>query len=154
MKYKVNDAITGGVEFYQEYNFGPSGIAQGVYDLLAGRTELEVFAIAQHPNSGGKIYHLQGIGLMDIEGYKTFRCVGENWDPDGAASCSVISSGERSADPAIVAATLVYNLQRPWTWGDYTVDYPRDLCIFRVTELPSGYEGWYWSNRENGGVTR
>lgn len=145
MQYRTGDKIQGGVDSFQEYNFGPTGVAQAVYDLLAGRTTLEVFALAEHPTvQSGKIWRLTGIGLIDIDGYKTFRYVGERWHPDGSGSFSVIGSGSRSADPAFVAATLMWNLRSGEPWDDQV---PSGLSVYRVTELPADYDDWYWKNR-------
>ena len=100
---------------------GAGAIASCVRALLAG--ELVSLVSCNHPtvsDEPGKIHSYLRLKMAEIDRVKCPRHVGENDDPEGPGSHSLIASwyGEKCTDPVAIAATIAL--------------YLRGACVFRL----------------------
>ena len=77
---------------FQAEAYGAFGIMHGLQDVKNGHQKTVSFAIADHPTKGGKIHNIISVGIGTIKGEKCWRYCGENNDPNGAGSSSVVAS--------------------------------------------------------------
>jgi len=88
---------------------GPQAIAHAVKDAL--RTgKVQKLLVRQHPTRGDATYALIAFGVGKGKYKKCLRWCGENDDPNGAGSSSVIASwyDDERLDPAALAGAIGY----------------------------------------------
>lgn len=134
------------LDVWRHHRHGAQAIGQAVIDLLAGITKVESFAIASHLNPGlfknrtpGKIYKVINVRIEEHEGYRTPFFFNPH---DGSSIYAVLGPSSAASDPAIVAAVLSMKIDR-----DRRRFEDENLCIFRTTVLPQGYDPEWWAEK-------
>jgi hypothetical protein len=128
VKYEGNaHSRAAGLNDFCNEVFGAHAVVEAMQQLAGGAVKVAKFAVSDHPVNGGAVKEIFTIGFADIRDYDDepeqfcFRYCGENDEPDGSGSHSVIGSGHSfSDDPAYAAAALCFLFGR------------RGECIFRL----------------------
>ena len=101
----ANENAPEGLKNYQLDNSNVTSVPGAVQDALEGKKIC--FLV-----TGGGLMEFLKIGKAEIEGWDTLRYLGENNDPRGVGSSSVIPSWykQEASNPAMLSAVISYNL--------------------------------------------